>query len=417
MAEATSRSGPAGGSGPVDITPRPTALVQEYLRKHLRVFCELQELQRLVCPKSCPPFRPLSGQLTILHPQGWENEQGDAYFQQQRQRADHADDMAKLAFFDHMRHIGAEMDQATSALTIAPSATTRPAILDLCMAPGGFSYAALLHNPTAELCGVTLPPSQGGHDLLIPDWASSPDISVSFRDITMLASELGVDAIPPTHPDAAAFSRDRPFAGRQFDLVFCDGQVLRTHDRGAHAAYRASPAREAARLLTAQLVLALQRIRPGGTLVALLHRAGTWHALAVVHAVAGFADVALFKPARAHRTRSSFYLVARNVRPESAAAREAVAAWKARWRAATFGGEDDGDLAEVFGHVEDDGVEAVLKAFGPRYAELAEPVFAVQAEALRRAPFVRGRNQRGRWSAGAGAGAGPGGPAGRPSWR
>ncbi|KAK3341887.1 hypothetical protein B0T25DRAFT_574210 [Lasiosphaeria hispida] len=388
MAELTSRT------GPVNITPHPTALVQEYLRKHLRVFCELQELQRL----------------------GWENEQGDAYFQQQRQRADHADAKAKIAFFDHMRHIGAEMDQATSALTITPSSAARPAILDLCMAPGGFSYAALLHNPTALLYGITLPPSQGGHDLLIPNWASNPNIDVSFRDITMLASELGVDppTISPAHPDAAAFSADRPFADRQFDLIFCDGQVLRTHDR-VHA-YREST-REAARLLTAQLVLAMQRIRVGGTLVVLLHKAGTWSSLAMIHAVSGFADVALFKPTRAHRTRSSFYMVARNVRPGSGAAREAVDGWKARWRAATFG--EGQDLGGVFlGDVGDDKVEGVLKAFGSRFAELAEPVFAVQAEALRRAPFVRGgRNQRGGWNGSAGEGRADGRLGSGTSWR
>ncbi len=38
-------------------------------------------------------------------------------------------------------------------------------------------------------------------------------------------------AIPASHPDAGSFSSDRPFLDQQFDLVFCDGQVLRTHER------------------------------------------------------------------------------------------------------------------------------------------------------------------------------------------
>jgi hypothetical protein len=169
--------------------------------------------------------------------QGWENEAGDAYFQNQRKRADNADARAKVGFFKLMRTIGLELHDATSALTIRGNGNSRPAILDLCMAPGGFSSVALYLNPSAHVRGVSLPPSQGGHEMLLNgNWSTTdPDASVyiSFRDITLLADEMGTPAssIPASHPDAASFSSDRPFLEQKFDLVFCDGQVLRTHER------------------------------------------------------------------------------------------------------------------------------------------------------------------------------------------
>jgi hypothetical protein len=136
-----------------------------------------------------------------------------------------------------MRAIGLELDDATSALTLPTGRNSRPAILDLCMAPGGFSSAALDRNPSARLRGISLPPSQGGHEMRLnrPWFATNPSaqIYVSFRDITLLADEMGTPAssIPASHPDASSFSSDRPFLGEEFDLVFCDGQVLRTHER------------------------------------------------------------------------------------------------------------------------------------------------------------------------------------------
>jgi len=154
------------------------------------------------------------------------------FFQNQRQQADNADARRKAGFFKLMRTIGFELDAATSALAIPRGS---PAILDLCMAPGGFSSAALSLNPSAILRGISLPPEKGGHEMLLrAGWSDTDpqaEIYVAFRDITMLAGEMGASAsdVPAYHPEVFAF--DRPFLGQEFDLVFCDGQVLRTHER------------------------------------------------------------------------------------------------------------------------------------------------------------------------------------------
>ncbi|KAK3900374.1 hypothetical protein C8A05DRAFT_36003 [Staphylotrichum tortipilum] len=354
---------------------RPKSLVQEYLLEQLPVYRELRELRE----------------------QGWQNKTGDIYFENRRQRADNANAIVKIGFFKLMRRIGLELDAMTAALTIQGGGNSRPAILDLCMAPGGFSSAALYRNPSALLRGISLPPSLGGHEMLLKKpWSETdPDaqIFVSFCDITLLADEMGtpVPSIPASHPDAASFSSDRPFLEQKFDLVVCDGQVLHTHER---LEYRENF--EASRLLTSQLVLALQRIRSGGTMVILLHKADAWASVLLMYTFATFSDhLRLFKPQNAHRMRSSFYLVATGVRQGCEAAVEAVRQWKAKWRMATFGVGDGGEEGLGEGELEvlesggEEKAKAVLQEIGPALVRMAEPVFAIQAEALRNASWMK----------------------------
>jgi hypothetical protein len=56
-------------------------------------------------------------------------------------------------------------------------------------------------------------------------------VQVRFADVTMLAAEMGVLAIPSDHPDLLNFSFERPFSHQKFVLIFSDGQVLRMHQR------------------------------------------------------------------------------------------------------------------------------------------------------------------------------------------
>ena len=277
-----------------------------------------------------------------------------------------------------MQRIGDELQQSTSALTPRTSGLERLRVLDLCMAPGGYSASALRYNPEAALHGISLPPSQGGHELLL----AHSELDVVYTDITMLASEFGVPTIPSTHPDAKAFNTNRPFLNQSFHLIFCDGQVLRTHLRGSHREQL-----EPLRLTISQLILALQRIRNGGTLIMLLHKADTWRNFLLLYKFSLFSDVELFKPARKHADRSSFYLVAKNVRPASLMAQVALKGWRAVWWRATFGGEDGTGQREI--PEDDESVRRLLRDFGARYLSLAKPIFEVQRKALAQKDYVR----------------------------
>lgn len=278
-----------------------------------------------------------------------------------------------------MRNIGNEMDDATSFMSCLSAGDSFEKVLDLCMAPGGFSNAIQRRHNAAQISGLSLPLSLGGHPLLLE--RSNPALRVRFADITMLSSEMGVSAIPPDHPDVANFSQDRPYIGESFDLVICDGQVLRTHPRQP---YRTEL--EACRLTMSQLVLALQRIKIGGTLVMLLHKLDYWDSVQLLYMFSRFSDMQLFKSENHHAIRSSFYLVATNVQPKIPAATAAIETWKRVWSSATFDFRREETTAEE--------AAICLSWFGETLIRLGKPIWTIQLEALRGAHFMKGSKMR-----------------------
>jgi hypothetical protein len=200
----------------------------------------------------------------------------------------------------------------------------------------------------------------------------------------MLASEFGTGTIPKSHPDYSLFLAERPFVDQRFQLIFCGGAVLRSHERSEHRQDF-----ERTRLTTSQLILAMQRIIPGGTMVVLLRRPDVWDVTHLLHQFSSFTNIQLFKPHKKHAVRSTFYLVAKNVQPEVENAKAALKEWKKSWFRATFGGDGIGekDLEMDF-----EAVKGVLEDFGPKLVELATPIWKIQADALERQNFSKGRN-------------------------
>jgi 23S rRNA U2552 (ribose-2'-O)-methylase RlmE/FtsJ len=280
--------------------------------------------------------------------------------------------------------IGDELDEATSVLTLAKtSGDAAPRIMDMGMAPGGFTSAVLKRHPTATVRGITLPPEIGGLEIMLPMWRLKERIQIEFLDVTLLADEMGISAesISGSHPDSANFSSQRPFLGEEFDLIFCGASVQRTHPR---AKYRES--RERLRLTASQLVMALQRVREGGSLVVLLHKAESWCNVELINIFTRFSNVFLFKPKRKHAIRSSFYMVATKVRPRATDALSAIRTLKDKWEAATFGT----DVApKDCLHVSEELVRSTLADFGSQFVTLATPVWKIQANGLRIAPFLK----------------------------
>ena len=324
--------------------------------------------------------------------QGWNNPEGDKHFEKQRQVADKACHKEQKFFYHQMRRIGDEIQAATGALNL-PGPIAK--VLDICMAPGGYSASALKHSPHAHVSGITLPHVLGGHPVLIPYGRKDPRVDVQFADITMLAEEYGADDIPEDHPDILNFSRERPWATQSFDLVFCDGQLLRTHTPKI-ASYRQQC--EASRLTCSQLILAMQRIKPGGTFIMLLHKVEMWRTLTLLSIFDKISDIELFKPITCHRTRGSFYLIAKNVQPNQPEALVAIDEWKEAWKTATFPlstdewNQDQPVFVET--HVLDEEVSSLLTSFGERLIELGEHVWQIQKNALKGAPWLKRKEVR-----------------------
>ena len=252
------------------------------------------------------------------------------------------------------------------------------------MAPGGFLDVAIKFNPDSSALAFSLPPSSGGHEVLLP---TNANVSVNFLDITMLAAEMGVTDIPVDHPDVENFLPPTFAPDDSFDLILCDGQVLRTHSR---APYR--EAREARRLAASQLVLGLERVRPGGTLIILLHRAELWSSVSLLHNFSKFSSLMLFKPTAGHAKRSSFYMVATKIDPQHPEAVLAIEKWKKIWTTATFGTQENYERVLMEG---DETVEEVLEEFGSELIRLGKKIWHIQAKALADAPFIRGPQSSG----------------------
>ncbi|KAI1375406.1 hypothetical protein F4677DRAFT_422729 [Hypoxylon crocopeplum] len=320
--------------------------------------------------------------ITELRQMGWNNPEGDAFFQKQRRTADECNDSTAAYFYELMQNIGQELHQATNAFAIQQHHVQGPNIFDMCMAPGGFLAMALINNPGTGALAFSLPVSSGGHKVLLQ---TPSDVEQRFLDITMLAADMGVKEIPEDHPDADHFLPRQFEPDQLFDLVLCDGQVLRTH---ARAEYREK--REARRLTITQLALGLEHLRSGGTMVVLLHKLEAWDTVNLLWTFHKFSSVRVFKPKMGHAKRSSFYLVATNIQSRHAQAVKAIDNWKKMWRVATFGSDEEYQRTLCDGEIS---VEELLEDFGPELVELGREIWKVQADALAKAPFIRDRKR------------------------
>lgn len=197
----------------------------------------------------------------------------------------------------------------------------------------------------------------------------------------MLVNEYTDKPIPAKYPEKGKLLTIRPFKYHSFDLVFCDGMVLRTQQRESHR-----EGTEVTRLATSQLILAMQRIKAGGTMIMLLHKIDSYGAAHILHTFSKFAKVDAFKPQKKHASRSSFYMVAKDVQPGSEAAKAAVQGWKELWYKTTFGGEQG--TGERRSDPPESVVMSMLEDFGDRLMELGRPVWSTQADALSRTEYA-----------------------------
>ena len=276
-----------------------------------------------------------------------------------------------------MQQIGHELHRNTGCFTFASSKQDHPRVLDMCAAPGGFLATALGIEPRAHVTGFSLPEESGGHEILLP---TSPSIAIKYADITMFAADMGLSSIPATH-DANDFYPRQLHDDKLFDIALCDGQVRRQHVRAEYG-----QAREARRLGAVQLAIGLQHMRPGGTMIILLHKIEAFEVVALLQKFDQFSEVHVYKPTVAHAIRSSFYLVAKNVEPEHHVAIAMLRELKSVWHVATFGTDQE---YERVTRKEDDVVDEVLELFGSRLIELAGPIWSTQKAALEQASFIK----------------------------
>jgi 23S rRNA U2552 (ribose-2'-O)-methylase RlmE/FtsJ len=253
-------------------------------------------------------------------------------------------------------------------------------VFDLCMAPGGFTATAAKELPRPLIDAVTLPPESGGYEVLAKEVCRN----IIYADITMYSTEMACEELISTeHPDCKKFKTCRPFLGNLYDIVICDGAVGKDHLREG---YRGDC--EPQRLTVSQLVFAINRLKPGGSVVLLLHRVESWDTVCILHAFSQFSDIQLYKHTKIHSIKSSFYLVAKNINLDHHAARESIASWKSLWKYLTFKDFESIPLPQSSLYGTDDGYVRTLRdGFGAQFLRIAHPIWQIQAEALRKASF------------------------------
>ncbi|USW50936.1 Putative ribosomal RNA methyltransferase FtsJ domain-containing protein [Septoria linicola] len=312
--------------------------------------------------------------------EGWENEAGDKHFQRQRYQADNTTEKSQKFFYNMMQSIATELQKsAGGCFTMKKLPHEQRIILDMCAGPGGFLQAALTFNRGSQAIAFSLPEDNGGHRMRLPEKAP---VTTQYCDVTMFAADMGVDIIPKSHPDYDKFLGRQLDENQQFGLVLCDGQVRRTQERAAYREHR-----ETRRLFATQIALGLEHAAPRGTMIVLMHKVEIWPMLSLIYQFYQFADVKLHKPFKSHATRSSYYLIARNIQTEHPGVRALIDEMKLIWRVATFGTDEEYEET-----VRGDGTlaTAVLERFGKTLIRLAGPVWKTQKEALEKSSFVRG---------------------------
>lgn len=121
-------------------------------------------------------------------------------------------------------------------------------------------------------------------------------------------------------------------------------------------------------------------------MIVLLHKVEALATVQLLHTFDKFASIQLFKHTRFHAKRSSFYMLATNIRADSEDAKTAIERWKFQWKIATFGTDKDYCGAS---QLDMSDVEVILKEFGPRLISLGRRIWEIQANALEKAPFIR----------------------------
>ncbi|RSL61717.1 hypothetical protein CEP54_006084 [Fusarium duplospermum] len=313
-----------------------------------------------------------------LKEKGWESSKGDAHFNKQRRIADEPTKKDVRFFYNMMHEIGRDMNKATRAFDL--SGIKKPALLDMCMAPGAFVAQVLDKYPNIRVRAMSLPLKDGGHRIRLGD----RNVAVEFRDITMLAADMGMkmDDVPGPGPDPGNLEFTKVFSdSERFDLVLCDGAVRRTHQRTAWRERR-----EATRLTLTQLAIGLEHLNNGGTMVILLHKLDSWPCFSLIRNFSKFSTIQLFKHPQYHRLRSSFYLVAKNIQTNNILAKELISEWKEKYKVATVG--TDEEYSRVL-QISSQDAQAALDEFGDEFIVMGRKIWKLQGESLAKASFMK----------------------------
>ena len=194
--------------------------------------------------------------------------------------------------------------------------------------PGGFSSYILDKNPNANGTGVSLPVDDGGHEFLLEEHHRS---RFQLFNANLTYYQLGPTVIDNGRLQSLPFD----IIEAPFDVVLLDGHQLRTQASALPW--------DSSRLLISQLILGMQSVKNGGTIIMKLPLPHKPVSARILHLLDTTSSRILgWKPNIMHANRGTFYAVAKGVGDGRGGHRipSILEALKTLWVSLTFGGEE-----------------------------------------------------------------------------
>jgi len=304
-----------------------------------------------------------------LKKRGWTDERMDVHFEQQRNVAKHASDELSRIWLQRMKGVLREIDEEGGCV----QRTGHFFFLDLGCCPGGFTSYVLNQNAKARGLGISLEVEKGGHKYLL-EQRHRARFSLLSADLTYF--QLG----PALIDDPRLKPLPAQIKSRSCGLVMLDGHFLHTQENVRKWDYD--------RLLISQLVMGLQAVKTGGTIVLKLSRPDAVRTAKLLYMLDVISDsLTTCKPRSMHANRGTFYAIAKGVRLGADAGRLPTIAegLKRLWSELTYGGDDgcgrflnETDLDFIIS------MEELVDSYLARVIELGRDVWMIQADNLRR---------------------------------
>ncbi|KAJ7264945.1 hypothetical protein B0H12DRAFT_1230580 [Mycena haematopus] len=306
-----------------------------------------------------------------------------SYAEHEKKIAENASARKNRYWFSKMKAVFKELDNQTVCIP------RRGALkfLDLGCVPGGFDSYILAKNSSAQGLGISSEVENGGHRFLLEDRHRSR-FKIYYADLTYYRLGPLPASVAPEHKALHSLPFDTV---KRFDIVLLDGHQLRKLPSARPGDWD--------RLLVSQIIIGLQAVKKGGTLVIKLVDADQINTAKLLH-MFDILSVSLetFKPRSMHATRGTFYAIAKGVNEGRGAGRlpALLDAFKELWVDLTIGGADGAGRAL---NGEDlDFIVSTMDICKPknldRLVDLGCKVWEVQARALaglRDPPLVSAR--------------------------
>lgn len=229
-------------------------------------------------------------------------------------------------------------------------------------APGGYSKCVLETNPMAVGTGVCLPVHDGGHLFMLPKYMRTR-YTVQYADMTKYNLRNG---------EGKGYAYPPPFRPASFELVIADGHPLHSREFNARVPHV---------LLVTQLIIAINAVKEGGTILIKLSKPASFNTASALYLLDSIcSSMETIKPRTVHGNRGTFYTVARGVQRG-----EALKGWLNvlhQMRQDLLNSvTDSGSVPRVYERITS--LARLKEGYIARLIELGTPVWEVQREHLR----------------------------------